>query len=236
MDYSSHEQLICSLSRELQDGEVIGIGNNSPIPAAASLLAQYLHAPLARVYIMGSMEWPFEGTKEFFDFMQRGSVDVFFLSGGQIDQGGNINLHVIDDYKRPRVRLPGGAGAAVVSFMCKRIILYKLDHNPMGFVNKVDFLSATARSNGNVFRRGTVSGVFTPLAVFRLDSETSTLYLHSLMPGVDSEQVQVATGFDIDVKDAISYIPPPTQDELRILRTKVKEKLTEVYPEFANQL
>ena len=45
MGYTSQEQLICSLSREIRNGEVVGVGNNSPIPAAASLLAKYLHAP-----------------------------------------------------------------------------------------------------------------------------------------------------------------------------------------------
>ena len=93
---------------------------------------------------MGSEEWRFEGTKEFFDFMQRGGVDVFFLSGGQIDQWGNINLHVIGDYTKPQVRLPGGAGSAVVYFMCKRIFLFKTDHNPKGFVKQVDFITARA--------------------------------------------------------------------------------------------
>ena len=34
-----------------------------------------------------------------------------FLSGVQIDGEGRINMSVIGDYDRPKVRLPGGAGA-----------------------------------------------------------------------------------------------------------------------------
>jgi glutaconate CoA-transferase subunit B len=122
--YSMEEAMICYLARELRNHEVIGVGNNSPIPAAAALLAKARHAKQASVYILGQCDWPFQGTKEFFDLMQRGEMDVFFLSGAQIDSYGRINLQTIGDYGKPKVRLPGGAGSGVVYFTCKRIFLF----------------------------------------------------------------------------------------------------------------
>ncbi|WP_159884608.1 CoA-transferase [Paenibacillus puerhi] len=214
--YGQEEWLICLLARQLRDGEVIGVGNHSPIPAAAALLAQALHAPGATAYILGQPDWPFEGTKEFFDCMQRGGIDVFFLSGAQIDAWGNINLHVIGDYDRPKVRLPGGAGSGVVAYVCRRILLFKTDHGPKGFPEKLDFVSSAAYSAPQMFRRGRVEGVFTPLGVLRpadaaaeppalaADGSTcaagrrqSRLRLAAVAPGVQPAEVQAQTGFDL---------------------------------------
>ncbi|SDE28636.1 Coenzyme A transferase [Paenibacillus sp. UNCCL117] len=165
--YSREEWLICLLARQLRSGETIGVGNQSPVPAAAALLAQELHAPGSTAYILGQPDWPFEGTEEFFAYMQRGGIDVFFLSGAQIDAYGNINLHAIGGYGRPKVRLPGGAGSGVVNYVCRRILLFKTDHGPKGFPEKLDFVSSAAYSAPQVFRRGRVEGVFTPLGVLR---------------------------------------------------------------------
>ncbi|MEK8128019.1 CoA-transferase [Paenibacillus filicis] len=219
--YSAEEWLICLLARQLKDGEVIGVGNQSPIPAAAALLAKALHAPGATAYILGQPEWPFEGTKEFFDYMQRGGIDVFFLSGAQIDAYGSVNLHVIGDYERPKVRLPGGAGSGVVSYVCRRILLFKTDHGLKGFPERLDFVSAAGEAAPSVFRQGQVEGVFTPLGVLRLgdrDSERPRaatdagggggqqaepysamrrLRLAAVAPGVTPAEVQAQTGFDL---------------------------------------
>ena len=51
-----------------------------------------------------------DGSRELFDCAGQGRVDVFFLSGGQIDGEGNINLVTIGDYEHPKVRFPGSFG------------------------------------------------------------------------------------------------------------------------------
>ncbi|BBI31133.1 CoA-transferase subunit beta [Cohnella abietis] len=235
MSYNHNELMICALARELKDGEVIGVGNNSPIPAAASLLAKELHAPNAEVYVMGQADWPFEGTKEFFDLMQRGGVDVFFLSGAQIDAYGNINLHVIGDYDSPKVRLPGGAGASVVYFLSKRTFLFKTDHTPQGFPEQLDFKTSVSSSAADVDRPGRLEGVFTPLGILRPSSYGGRLQLSALAPGIEADYIQQNTGFEL----ALNPEPPftleePTVEELSILRNQVREQLKELYPEFAS--
>ncbi len=97
---------------EVRDGETVAVGTLSPIPAAGVLLARARHAPRAAVIIINHEDyWPFHnGSKEFYDFAQRGKLDLFFLSGGQIDQFGNLNLIAIGDHDHPAIRLPGGAG------------------------------------------------------------------------------------------------------------------------------
>jgi glutaconate CoA-transferase subunit B len=231
-------QLICSLSRQLRNHEVIAVGNQSPIPAAAALLAHSLHAPDTTLYILGQPDWPFEGTKEFFDLIQRGGVDVFFLSGAQIDRYGSINLHVIGEYKRPKVRLPGGAGSAVMYLMCPRILLFKTDHTVKGFPEKLDFVTSSATSEPSVYRRGQLAGVYTPLGVLKPDGPDGELVLSELTVGITAETVQANTGFALQLGEVrpVPEVDPPAPDELYALRHVVYEKLFAIYPEFAAKL
>ncbi|MEK3724893.1 CoA-transferase [Paenibacillus sp. FSL H8-0034] len=233
--YTQDELLICMLARELKDHEKIGVGNNSPVPAAAALLAQALHAPNATVYILGQPDWPFEGTHEFFNLMQRGGIDVFFLSGAQIDAYGNINLHVIGNYSAPKVRLPGGAGSAVVYFMCKRIFLFKTDHNAKGFPEKLDFVTSSASSEPYVNRNSQLEGVFTPLGIMRPSArEGGRLQLSHTAPGIEPLHVQTQTGFELGITSVpILEIAEPTAEELQLLRGVVNLQLKRIYPEFA---
>ncbi|MNI07837.1 3-oxoadipate CoA-transferase subunit B [compost metagenome] len=239
MSYSPDEALICYLSRQLRDHEVIGVGNNSPIPAAAALLAKMLHAKSASVYILGQPDWPFEGTKEFFDWMQRGGIDVFFLSGAQIDCYGHINLHVIGDYAAPKVRLPGGAGSGVVYFMCKRIVLFKTDHGVKGFPEELDFVTSVSSSEPSVYRHSELVGVFTHLGVLKPTGPNHRLQLAATVPGVLPAEVQEKTGFDLGIDDQTvrqtPVLEPPSDVELETLRSHVSRDLLQIYPVFTQQ-
>src|SRR6266498_3159775 len=116
--------MAAALAREVRDGERYAVGTISPIPASAVLLAHYTHAP--RPIIINSEKWwPFrDGSKEFYDFAQKGRLDLFFLSGGQIDRHGNLNTIAIGSADRPRLRLPGGAGSAMLYYLPRRVIVF----------------------------------------------------------------------------------------------------------------
>lgn len=232
MNYTPAELMVYVLSQEIRDGETVAVGTLSPIPAAAVWLAQQTHAPAAQDLILGDPDWPFESSKEFFDFIQRGALDVFFLSGAQIDRRGNINLHVIGDYEAPKVRLPGGAGSAMVYFMAGRTLLFKTSHDRQTFVEKVDFITSAGTSEPNVHRPGRVGGVFTPMAILRPRPD-GLLTLGAVMPGVTPAQVQEQTGFDLAINGEIPEVKPPHEDVLRVLRGPVRDKLREFYPKFA---
>ena len=85
---SRAEVMAVAIARRLRDGETIAVGSVSPIPASACLLAKRLHAPSARLILLGSRaHFPFNGgVQEFYNFAVRGRLDVFFASGAQIDQ------------------------------------------------------------------------------------------------------------------------------------------------------
>ncbi len=236
--YRVEEVLIAALAAEVRDGEVTAVGSRSPIPAAAALLALYTHAPNATVIILGSRRhFPFtEGSKEFFDLAQRGGVDLFFLSGVQIDGQGNINLHVVGDYGRPRVRFQGGMGSGMLYFMARRVVLFRTEHSRRVFVPRVDFITAPGITPPGAYRPGGPTALVTPLGVFDFDRVRGRFRLRSLHPGVTLAEVMGRTGFEFDIPAEIPLTPEPTAEELRVLRGPVLAELAEVYPEFVGEL
>ncbi len=231
--FSADELMAAAIAREVRDGETVATGANSPIPAAGCLLAQMRHAPAARVIILGSTEYyPFASGKEFFDFAQQGRLDLFFLGGIQIDAQANINLHVLGSYVRPERRFPGAFGSGVLYYVAGRVILFRAEHSPRVFVPRVDFVTAPGSTPELPQRRGGPSKVITPLAVLAFDRERGRLELESISPGNALADVQERTGFDLHAPDPLPITPPPTDDELALLRGPVREALRAVYPAF----
>jgi glutaconate CoA-transferase subunit B len=217
----AREMMAVAMARLLRDGETVFHGVASPLPMVAILLAQRLHAPnLVYLNISGSIDpRPVElpvstvdprllrGTRalvtltNLFDLAARGRLDTVFLSGVQIDGRGRINMSVIGEFARPKVRLPGGAGSAALMPSARRTILWRTKHDPRTFVEQLDFVTA----EGNVDR------VVTPLCVFvRQDGR---LAVESRHPGVTPAELRAATGFEIEVDDSTPVTRPPNDDE-----------------------
>ncbi len=232
--YTVQELMAAVISREIKNGENINVGTLSPLPAAGCLLAREHHAPDINLAILGSTELPFTERAEFFDLIQRGGCDLFFLSGAQIDKQANINLQVIGNYSNPKVRLPGGAGSGMIYYMAGRTILFLNNHSPQNLVEKVDFITAPGSSIPGVFRRGYPSILVTPLGVFNYDRSREELMLKSIHPGVSEEELDKSTGWPLDFSEPPST-PPPTEKELTFLRTRVREKMLKIYPKFAGK-
>jgi glutaconate CoA-transferase, subunit B len=218
-----------AMARLLRDGERVFHGVASPLPMVAILLAKRLHAPgLVYLNITASVD-PSPGAlpkstvdpallagtatlvtlTELFDLSARGGLDTAFLGGVQIDGAGRINMSVIGNFDRPRVRLPGGAGSALILPTAKRTILWRTQHTPRSLVDHLDFVTAT----GNVDR------LVTPMAVFRREAAgngTPGFMLESRSPGVSIEAIREATGFAFE---ATAHVPElvPTAEELAAL-------------------
>jgi glutaconate CoA-transferase subunit B len=228
------EVMAVAFARRLNDGETIAVGAVSPIPASACLLARALHAPGARLILLGNPDhFPFNGgMQEFYNFALRGKLDVFFGSGAQIDQHGNFNLSAIGDYAKPAVRLPGGRAQGALPFVVRRFYLFRTDHSRRVFVPRVDFVTAPGTSPPEVYRPGGLAAVVTDLCVLELSRERRRLELASLHPGVSLDHVQARTGFPLHAPTPVPATPPPTERELALLRGPVREELEAFYPEF----
>ena len=95
---TSAEFLAAVMARLFAGARTIAIGANSPIPAAAALLAQ-AHEPDMVVTILGSPRHNIftNGGVEQFDFAAEGRLDCFVLGGVQIDGQANVNLVATPD-------------------------------------------------------------------------------------------------------------------------------------------
>jgi glutaconate CoA-transferase subunit B len=232
------EVMIGALARQVKDGDHAACGTLSAMPAAALWLAQLTHAPRAEIFVAGSSDWPFEGEWQgFFDFAQQGRLQVFFLSGAQIDGLGNLNLMAVGDYLKPKVRLPGGAGSAILAYMVERVVLFKTAHEPRGLAPKVDCLTAPGYSPGlSPYQRpGRITRLITPKCVFAFNPPEPPL-LESLHPGVALEEVTKLTGFAFRAVAQVPETPALTPESRELLYGPVKEKLARVYPQFSARL
>lgn len=223
---SISDLMTCTIANMLLDGETVFHGVSSQMPMVAMHLARQLHAPnLVHLNIPGGVNpssvkksayssagadlvelgeayFPLE---EIFDLSMRGKLDVAFLGGVQFDINGNVNASVIGDYDKPKVRLPGGAGSAVLIPTAKKAIIWRTKHDTRTFVEQVDFVT----TRGNLWK------IITPLCVF--EYRDGKLHLDSIHPHTTIEEVQENTGFPL-LYDEIRYTKAPTTQELAILR------------------
>jgi glutaconate CoA-transferase subunit B len=225
MSIGPPEFMAVALARTVRDGEVVAQGVDSVLASLAILLARNTHAPsLTWITVAGGVnpvlsELPSSSVSpawlagtgailsnpEFYRLAMRGGVDRMFLGAAQIDQRGRLNLTVIGSHDRPRVRLPGGGGAAVLAQVVRHVVVWRTRHTVEIFVPEVDFVTA----------QGNVETVVTPLGVLGL--QDGRLVLQARFPGVSPDEIKVSTGFPV-VPDTIVPVIEPTEIELRILR------------------
>jgi glutaconate CoA-transferase subunit B len=158
---------------------------------------------------------------------------VFFLSGGEIDGEGNINLVGIGDHDRPSVRFPGSFGSAHLYYVVPKVILFRTEHSRRTLVPRVGFISAPGTSAENVYRTGGPIALVTNRCVFGFDRTRKRFRLDSVHPGHTVDEVIENTGFDFDCPGQVPQTAPPSAETLRLMRETVAPELAEVYPQFA---
>ena len=215
----------------------IAVGAASPMPAAACWLVKKQGHPVRLSLLHKRSGNPFtEGTRELFDLTGQGRIDLFFLGGGQIDGSANLNLVGTGEWPGMGVRFPGSFGSAFMYFMTPRTILFREEHTPRVFVEKVDNISAPGVSPPGVFRRGTAQALVTGRCVFRFHPDRARFSLESVHPGETVESVRDATGFTFDVAGDVPFTPDPTTEELALLRGPICDEMMETYPEFCTRV
>jgi glutaconate CoA-transferase, subunit B len=159
-------------------------------------------------------------------YLQAGLIDAAFLGGAQIDRFGNLNTTVIGDYGRPKVRLPGSGGACEIAIHARKILVI-MRQAPRSFVERIDFRTSPGHSGDPEHDRARgwsgsgPTSVVTDLGTYGFDEATGEMTLLTLHPGVELEQVQEATGWIMQISPEVGETPPPTDDELRLIRTEL---------------
>jgi len=242
-EFRDEELLADVICRLIGDVRHIAVGAQSPIPATAALLAREranLNSGASRPYVslLGSRDHSFftDGARELFDCAGQGRVDVFFLSGGQIDGQGNINLVSVGDYEHPKARFPGSFGSAYLYYVVPKVILFRTEHSRRTLVPKVDFVSAPGGSPPNVSRNGGPIALVTNRCLFDFDRARARFRLASVHPGHSVAEVSENTGFKFDHPTDVPVTPAPSAETLHLMRAVVAPMLAEVYPEFARRV
>ena len=240
--YTADEMMTVTAARQLRNGAVcfVGIG----LPSAACNLARRTHAPqLVLIYESGTVGarpqvLPLSiGDGElaetaacvvslpevFAHYLQRGRVDVGFLSAAQIDRHGNLNTTVIGSYARPAVRLPGSGGAPEIAAHAREVLVI-MKQSPRSFVRRLDFLTscgylagAGERSRAG-FPGGGPRAVITDFGILRPHPETEELQLCAIYPDVSLDAARAATGWPLRVVDDLLVLPAPQPADLDTLR------------------
>jgi glutaconate CoA-transferase subunit B len=159
-----------------------------------------------------------EGSRELFDLAGQGRIDTFFLGGVQIDGSGAINLVRADGR-----RFPGSFGSAFMYPMVPGTILFREEHSRRTLVPQVEFVSA----------RGTPRALVTGMALFSWQKEKQRFRLESRHEPVD---IAAITGFEFDAPQQVPITPPPTEEELALLRGPVAKLVAADYPDFARRV
>jgi glutaconate CoA-transferase subunit B len=221
---ASSDQMAVCLARLIRDGEVVFQGVASPLPMVAIALARALHAPRAvALSVAGGVSpqppvLPRSSTdpaaavgaaavfanEDFYDLCARGKIDLAFLGAAQIDGQGRTNGSVIGPHDNPKVRLPGAGGAAMILPTARRVVLWRTQHTPRVFVERLDFVSA----DGNLDR------VVTPLAGLR--RVEGRLAIESVHHWATGDEVRSQTGFALPDGDGL-VTAPPSDEELAAL-------------------
>ena len=166
------------------------------------------------VSLLGSRRQNFftDGGRELFDCAGQGRIDVFFLSGAQIDGEANINLVSVGDYAHPKVRFPGSFGSAYLYYVVPKVILFRLEHTRRTLVEKVDFISAPGASADNVHRPGGPIALITNRCLFAFDRRRRRFRLTSVHPGHSVAEVEDNTGFAFDRGADVPETPAPSRE------------------------
>lgn len=157
--------------------------------------------------------------------LQRGEVDLTFISGAQIDKYGNINSTGVGNWEKPGTftYFAGSGGANDMATSGKRILVI-MPQDPKKFVDRVDYLTSPGFLGGPGQREacgmlgGGPSVVVSTMGVYYFDSDTREMYLAEYFPGQSVEKIKTFCSFDLKVSPLVKQTQAPTEEELTLLR------------------
>jgi acyl CoA:acetate/3-ketoacid CoA transferase beta subunit len=147
------------------------------------------------------------------------------MGAAQIDRFGNQNISCIGDWAQPRAQLLGVRGAPgntinhPVSYWVPR-------HSLRVFVERVDMVSGVgydraAALGPRAARFHQLGVIVTNLAVLDFQTGDHAMRLRSVHPGVTTDDVTAATGFQLAVPDEVPATRLPTPEELALIRGRL---------------
>ncbi len=240
MDYTIDELMSVCIARQIPDGIMVAQGIATPLVAAGYILAKVTHAPNLRfASAIGQgvcQEWAPLGVARIEElWLGKALMGVGFVTAAsdvlpqlhpleffrpaQVDAAGNFNNMALGkDFANPRLRLPGNGGIPDVSVYSDAIYLYVPRHTRITFVPKLDFLSGMGHHPARKRGSGT-KYLISDLGQF--DWANSRMRLISYHEGTTIDHLRAKTGFELDIAPDVQPTPPPTGEEIRLLREDI---------------
>ncbi len=242
MDYTPQEIMVAAAAREIRDGEIVFTGMR--LPLIAFVLAKQMHAPCAiglfecglvrdtpapeLLYTMGdppNIAGALWATRmiNMMGLLQRGTVDLGFIGGAELDRFGNLNTSYLGNPESPKTKLPGSGGAADIASLSRRFVVI-MAHEKRRLVERVNYMTSPGFGDGQGWRErvglrhGGPSAIITTLCVLGFASSMGEAVLRSYHPGQSVESVRAETGWDLHIAEDVHETASPTAEELTIIR------------------
>jgi acyl CoA:acetate/3-ketoacid CoA transferase beta subunit len=245
MSFTPDEFMVVCISRNIQDGETVVQGLSTPLVAAGYLLARRTHAPniyFASAIGQGMCKHPAPLSLSRVEslWLDRSLKNIGFsrvatqilpslrpkeyFRPAQCDPFGNTNNiafgknYLTEGRRRPRMRLPGTGGIPDVTTFISHICLYVTRHSKLTFVPQLDVASGMGHISTRKQGQGPIY-LITDLGQF--DFADGRMRLTTFHPGVTPAYIQSRTGFDLAFAPDLHETPPPTFEEIRLLREEI---------------
>jgi len=232
--------MVASAAREIHDDEVVFVGMR--LPLIAFVVAKKTHAPNAvglfengvirttpapeLIYTMADPPNILGATQcldmlGVMSLLQSGRVHLGFLGAAEVDRFGNLNSTEVHGAKG-LTRLPGSGGACDIASLAQRFVVL-LDHSKQRLPERVSYMTSPGNGDGMGWRkrvglpRGGPAAAITTKAVLRFGDD-GEVYLASVHPGVDVEDVLANTGWKLRVASKSEITAEPTAEELKAIR------------------
>lgn len=227
------DAMLVAMSRQIVDGDVVGVGLGTPMAVLAGLLARSTHAPGAHLLVGGAVNPDADletclagpealvgrttGFVPHLDTMgqaERQAMTLQFLRPAQTDGAGAMNVSAVHRDGRPAVRLPGGLAVADVPALLPRLVVHLPTHRARNLPPRVDVATGSGHHAGPTHRTRGVVAIITELCVIATGAGGARLVSHH--PGVAVEQVVTETGFALELEGSVCS-PGPSDAERHAL-------------------
>lgn len=248
IEFTDTEFMVAQGARLLEDGKTFFVGWG--IPQIVAILAQRLYVPnviqlfefgavgpqSVLPFVRGTMGGPQNTYRSLqwlsmnwaFAYSAAGYMDYGMLGALQVDPYGNLNSTFLGGtFERPERRFAGSGGGNQVASHCWRTIIV-IKHEGRRFVPNIEFLTSPgyltgpgARERAGLPAETGPYRVVTSKALFGFDGNSCEMELLGVLRGLSVKEVLEGMGFSPRISPDLQEIPPPTEEELRLLREEI---------------
>jgi acyl CoA:acetate/3-ketoacid CoA transferase alpha subunit/acyl CoA:acetate/3-ketoacid CoA transferase beta subunit len=250
-EYDTSHEMVASIARLIDDGDLCILGSFTPLAYCAYILAKLTNAPNSIVVGYSGVDaQPFqlsfhsseaaciENAMQLWSMTEcinsnhlASKADVEAVSSAEFDKEGSINLSwlKIVDKKgnvNPRgLRLPGGAGAPCAIKMHRKEVAYFARHSKRVFVDKVNYVTGSRLYISDEEREKAGVRPGPVLVVTNLCvmemRQRGKWKVLSLHKGVKAKDVIENTGFPVEIPKDCPVTEPPTRQVVELLNNHI---------------